>query len=629
MEHTRYHLVFEGFLKDINKTEIGLSLKSTLSLNDSQVADLMAGRRTVLKNNLPKEDAMKLGRELTQSGLKIKAQALAVNQKNNPEDLRKHLLDGGLDQYFASKYKHPDDELDTRASMLILAAFPVVSYLILPLIGLSLLFPVISLSIWSTQPVAALIQLIASAICFAPIAWLWPKPAKIEGIEIDHDTEELLERLVHGLAEHLNAPKIKRIELVESPVLAVHQSPVEWLTNSSTLEVGLPVLEALNLQQFVGLLAMRITPLSLTFYSRSWGLFIQWYNALRSRYKPWAVLLDNWVLPMHEHQDQRGAAIARDLVGFQESLRIQRIEKRFSQLNRDWPEFVEYCRKMRIKGTHWEALVEKEAKSDTKDEEVQALFRMATPALWVLSTTDGYQRAFSRRENSPAFEMPGLKLWQHYQKFNPLQERFSKLMIRPEALVPPSESPKKQNALNAIRLNKQATDVLQAQRLMIETALVMHEKPKKPKDVNKLIAKWRTTSAGFWPEGFMQHKLFPLAKKVFLTLQTLQQIDLWNIDDRTLDVNKHPARDKQILTLHKKWLEQASTLPALPLLGTQSSKLIEQIQISAGNTPLDNFTKAEIIENTSYWLDFVGIYWTFIAGQILQPKTFADEMKDQ
>jgi len=627
MEYTRYHLVFEGFLRELNRTEISLALKTELHLSDAQVADLMAGRRTVLQNNLPKDSAQTLGRKLTKQGLKVSAQALTINQKNNPADLRQHLMDGGIDQYFASRFKHPDEELDTRVSLLILASFAVLTYLVLPLFGLRLLAPTLSVSAWVSQPVAVLFQLLFALIFFAPLLWLWPRSTPIDGIELDHETEELLEQLVRSMAHHLSAPAVTRIVLVQSPVLTIRQTPLAWIQNQSTLEIGLPVLEAFNLQQFVGLLAMRMSPLSSGFYARTWGLFIQWYTALRTRYKPWALLLNNWVLPMHQHQAQRSAAIARNLVGLQETTRLQRIEKRFSELNRDWPEFTVFCQKMRIRGTHWHELVAKESSDDDKADEVQALFRMAAPALWILSTSEGYQRAFVRQQgHTPAFETSGVDLWQQFQRFTPLQERFQKLMIRPEALVPPSEAPKRQNALNALRLNRLAGDVLKAQRQRIDQALGLPVKVKKMQDMATLVTRWRAASASFWPEHFLQHKSFPLAKDIFLSLQTLQQLRLWTIEDGLLDVSKRRARDKQLMALYGKWLAQTALLPPLPLIRDDAKTLQDQIQHIAGAQLLAEFDVDGVVTLLDYWLTIMICYWTLVAGQILQPRTFHEEM---
>ncbi len=629
MEHARYHLVFEGFKPETNKTAISFSLKDQLNLSDSQLGDMMAGRRTVLKQNLAKDAAMTLGKELTQMGLIIKAQALAVNQKNSPDDVRKHLMQGGLDQYFASKYRHPDDELDTRASLLILALFAVLTYAILPVIGLLLLLPLMSFSIWSDQFLAALIQSSFALLLFVPAVILRPQPTKPEGLTLEQDTEELLWQMVEKLAGHLSAPNIDAIILVENPVLTIHQTPIQWLKNRSTLEVGLPLLEALNLQQFVGMLAMRMTPLSSTFYMRSWGLFIQWYSALRRRHKPWALLLDNWVLPMHEHQNKRANDIARELVGYQESVRLQRIEKRFAQLHRDWPEFIEFCRKMRVRGKNWAALVSKEAQSEKKADEIHALFRIESPALWVLSTTDGYQKVFARQANGSLFEMQGAVLWQQFQRLSPLQDRFAQMMVRPEALIPPTEIVKKKKGLNAIVLNHQASDVLAAQRQMIEQALGMHEKPKKLKDVNKLIAKWRTTSGSFWPEDTLQHKMLPLAKSVFSALQTVQQISLWVFDEDKIPDGKHAARDKQVMQLHAKWIEQISKLPALPLISTGGNKLLDQVNFSTEKAGKTSLAAVDVLQMQPYWLDLMVVYWTFIAGQIMKPKTFAEAMEGE
>lgn len=629
MEYERYHLVFEGFLRELNRTEISLALKTELQLSDAQVADLMAGRRTVLQNNVPKDRAQTLGRRLTKQGLKVSAQALAINQKNNPADLRRHLMDGGIDQYFASRVKHPEDELDTRVSLLILASIAVLNYVILPVLGLRLLMPTLALSAWAAQPLAVLVQMLFALMFFAPLLWLWPRSSPIDGIELDAETEELPDHLVRSLAYHLAAPRVRRIVLVKGPVLTIRQTPLDWLQNQSTLEIGLPVLEALTLQQFVGLLAMRMSPLASGFYARTWGLFLQWYNALRSRNKSWALLLSGWVLPMHQHHAERSALIVRDLVGVQETARLQRIEKRFTELNRDWPEFTEFCRNMRIRGSQWSALVAQEPDGDTPPDAVQALFRMAAPALWILSTSDGYQRALERkRDQTPAFEMTGRDLWQQFQRLRPLQERFKRLMIRPEALVPPSDAQQKPIALNALRLNRLAKEVLDAQRRRVEQALGLQTPSKKAPDMARLVAKWRAASAGVWPGDCLTHKDFPLAKSVFLTLQTLQQMKLWAVEAGPLAGAQLALRNKQLMLLYRKWLEQSAKLPALPLLMGDAKTLQAQIQHSAGPTLLAEWSPDAAIEQLDFWLTIMICYWTWVAGQILQPPTLVEKMAD-
>lgn len=629
MENARYHLVFEGFKPDANKTAVSFSLKDQLELSDSQVNDMMAGRRTVLKQNLTKDSAKELGRELTQAGLIIKAQALAVNQKNSPEDVRKHLLNGGIEQYFASRFHHPDDELDTRLSLIILAAFAVLTYLVLPVVGLLILRPLLDLSVWSGQFAPAFLQLVFAVLFFIPAIVLRPRATRIEGIAVDRDTEELLWQLTDSLAAYLSAPAISQIFLVDNPVLNVHQNPKQWITNRCTLEIGLPVLESLNLQQFVGLLAMRMTPRASKFYNRTWGLFIQWYLALRHIHKSTALLLNNWVLPMYEHQDTRAKDIAIDLVGLAETQRLQRIEKRFTELERDWPEFIEYCQRLRIRGTGWHTLVAGVTKTEKKTDEVHALFRIESPALWALSTTDGYQKAISRQLGESAFTMPGQQLWQQFQRYIPLADRFSNQMIKPQALIPPTQSVSRKKRPNALRLNRQAQDVLSTQKLMIEESLGMHDKPKKLKNVNDLIAKWRATSAGFWPEDAQSHKLFPIAKSAFVSLQTLQQIGLWNIADSKIPAGKHTICDKQIDKLYQKWLTQIYKLPALPQLPGAGSKLGDQVQAALNKGELPEFNAEQVRAHLDFWSNLMDVYWVFIAGQILKPKTFADEIDEQ
>ena len=83
------------------------------------------------------------------------------------------------------------------------------------------------------------------------------------------------------------------------------------------------------------------------------------------------------------------------------------------------------------------------------------------------------------------------------------------------------------------------------------------------------------------------------------------------------------------MQLHAKWVEQISKLPALPLISASGNKLVDQVNLSTEKAGKTELAAADILELRPYWQDLMVVYWTFIAGQILKPKTFADEMEDQ
>ena len=611
MEHARYHLIFEGFKPGINKTAVSFTLKDQMALKDSQLADMMAGRPTVLRQNLDKAAAMRLGKELSQTGLVVKAKALAAHQKNSPEAVRKHLLNGGLDQYFASRYRHADEDLDTILRLVLLAAFAFGTYLILPIIGLTVLVPVISATVWATQPMAALIQTLFAILLFAPAVFLFPKPKAPEGLELDRETEEFLFALIDNVAEHLSAPKIKRVFLVENPIATFRQTPQQWVTNTADLEIGLPVLEMLNMQQFVGLLAMRMTPLSSALHARTWGLFSQWYNALRIKQKRWALLLSNWVHPIRDHQQKRGFTITRDLVGFKIAQQLQKLDKRFDQLNRDWPEFVDYCERLRLRGNNWQNLIGKLDKVDDQASDLEALFRIESPALWLLSTADGYQKMFQKEQSTDNVAMSGLKLWQQFQTYLPLLEQFQTRLLRPEALYPPVGSTRTKRHNNALLVNRRASAVVNAQLQHIERRLGLQEKPKKEKDINVLLQKWRDSSAGLWPQQAHESTKLPLLKALFNAMQTLQQMAAWSSVTSRLNGVQLKQQRQQLKILKQKWQTQCDLLPALPLLGN-GKKLTEQLA--------HNNAEYSIEASLVHWQAVISTYWVYVAGQVLMER---------
>ncbi len=616
MEHAQYHLIFEGFKPGVSKTAVSFTLKDQLNLSDKQLADMMAGRETVLRQNLDKKEAVRLGKDLMATGLVVKAKALAVNQKNSPEEVRKHLMQGGLDQYFASRYRHPDEDLETMFSLILLAALAVGTYLLLPILGLMILKPVLSLSVWSTQLISAVIQTTIGALMFVPAFWLFPRPAKIEGLELDRDTEELLFALIDNVSIFLSAPSISKVVLVETPTIVIHQTPKQWLTGSATLELGLPVMEMLNMKQLVGLLAIRFTPLSSTLYSKTWGLFIQWYTALRTKQKSWAMLLRSWVKPIQEHQKTRGFDIARALVGYQSAKQLQKLDKRFEQLSTDWPEFIDYCQRLRIRGSEWRALIGKFEQGEKASDDSQALFRIDSPALWLLSTINGYQKMFLQDHAADGRVMNSQQLWKHFQWYIPAADAFQKKLLRPEALFPPVGLAPKKTHQNAILVNRRASQVVNTQKQLIEQTVGLKEKPKKPVNLQALSQKWRETSAGIWPKKVFGSKQLPLLTTIFGALQTLQQMEAWMSLGNKLSEKQLVQKNHNLSSLAEKWLKHAAQLPALPLLGN-GAKLSDQIPLS--------MEPQDIEAQLTYWQNVISIYWVGIAGRLLEEEESGEE----
>lgn len=633
MEHAKYHLVFEAFQDGANKTVVSLTLKNEFKLTDVQIGNLMAGRQTVLKSNLSKDDAKALGQRLTKAGLKVKAQALAVNQKSSPEDLRKHLQEGGLDQYFASRYRHPPDELDTRISLIILVSIPVFCYVILPLISLILLLQVLSFSVWIEQTFAAATQTLIAALLLVPGVLTRPRVRPLSGISLDPSTEDLFYQLSEKLSNHLDAPKISSIHLVDTPELHTKQSFLQWLKGESALVVGLPILESLNLQQFVGLLSVRVAPVSSTFYHRTWGLFLQWYEALHHLNAELARRLDSWIQPLQEHQSDRGFKISQNLIGMTESLFVQRTEKRFHQLFADWDAFLTFRSELRILGFEWASLIQvkqTEKTASNNQEEVLANFRMSSPAIWLLSTSDGYQKMFAKQQPKYFFKMRASDLWQNFQKYQRMKRQFDIKLWPVDMLAPPAEvntdPAKKKN--NPITLFKKGADLRNAQKQLIEHALGVRKKAPEQGKVDKMLASWREYSARYWTEGATQHKIFPVAKQLYATLQTVQQMHYWMIDGDKLSTPANTLKREQINKLYQKLLTQSQKLPALPLLPATGKSLYSQLFVGLTQVQQGSEGLAAATALLKYWQFFLQVYWTFLAGQLLLNTMSSNQSDD-
>lgn len=419
MATRHYHLVCQGFRDDrVNKTELSLTLKTKMKLSDAQVADLMASRRFILARNLPAEKAQTLGKKLVKAGLNIKAESADANQKVSADELRQHLLDGGLSHYFAGRYRHPKDELETRLSLVVLASVPILAWLILPLIGLSLLRPLLSLSIWSGQFLAALSQLLIAVVLFLPAVALWPqKPEKkSSGIELDEENELLLYAIVEEVSQYLMGPRIKTVLLIEGPVLRLRQTPLQWLRREVDLEVGLAHLESMNLQQFVGSLVYQVTPHSPSFYYWCWSLYLYWSSALQRRFPAMVEPLLQWLQPMHDHQSQRQSSSAQALIGPREAMRLNALYKQLEQIQQHWDAFDQYCKAQQRLPTDWADWLKLPASETEKGEGVEGQFRMNAPAQWALSNSTAYGKALARHHEQGEQPEPARTLWQAFLK---------------------------------------------------------------------------------------------------------------------------------------------------------------------------------------------------------------------
>ncbi|TCS43969.1 hypothetical protein [Reinekea marinisedimentorum] len=614
MEHVRYHLVFQSFKEGINKTEACFLLKSALSLSDRQVAEMMANRRCVLKSNLAREEAIKLGRLLSQKGLNLKAEALATHQKSSPDDLKKQLREGGLEQFFASRFRHTEDEFDTILSLGVLAALPALTYIILPLIGLLLLLPLISVSTWSQQPLAALLQLLFSLLLFVPAIILLPKNQPPQGLEVDPETEELLYQLLQGLQVYLAAPAIRKVTFVDRPVIAINQSPKQWLLRRCTLVIGLPMLEALTLHQLIGMLALELSPVSKNLYQRTWGFFLLWRSAVKQRNESWAGLLDNWVTPIARHQNERALAIAGQLVGFEQKATLIEAQKTLSLVHNDWPDFSDYCRQLNAKPV-WQKFIKTVAVTDDSGS-AQTSLRFNAPALWVLSTTEGYQKAIGRDQHAAKFTIAASSLWQHFQHYIQRRELFFRLGIEPLSLMP-TKPGRKGHGKNAHKLNQQAGKILDCQYDKISVALGISKDA--PCDLKAETLIWQQLSAPFWPAAAETDKLFPTARTAYQAIQLLLQMQQWLKAGR-LSGPKQTLRNRQLSALQQNFSSLCQKLQPMPVLGGNTRSFADQLNHAAVRRIDDPLSAQEISQNLNPWLNLLTVYWITVSGRLLNAE---------
>lgn len=610
MSAQRFHLVCLGFQDSVsNKTQLSLTLKEQLKLNDAQLADLMANRRAVLARNLPEEKARQWAKKLTRAGLIIEAETATANQKISADELRQHLLDGGLSHYFAGRYRHPDEEMETRFSLLILAAIPFAVYLLLPLIALLLILPLISLSVWSTQPGAALAQLIIAGLVLVPAALFWPRRPPTEGLELDPDTELLLFALTHEITTYLNTASVTAIRISDAPFVTVRQSPAQWVRRRCELEIGLPYLQAVTLQQLAGELTRQLGTLAPPFTYWTWGAFIQWQQTL-ARLKPaWSNALRQRVAPMVEHLEARQTAMMQTLIGHREARQVARLTQKLNSLRALWPEFQAFCTTLGATADNWVAWIGPAEAAPAADEESsQGQFRMASPAAWVVSNAAGYQKALHREAGAQVAASTLLKQYQTYQKH---RQRVEATGIAVDALVPPA-SAISGKVVRPAQVMRHYNATRATQKAAMAHALGLQKNPPKH-DLAALTQRWRGSAQGLWPKAALSHPNLALGRALFSALQSAQQLDLWARFEPKTDEAKS-LRDRQLTRLYLNWYQAMLKLPALPLgAATGRQSLAQQLALAegGGNSP------APSTADTGRWVNTLQIYWTMVAGSLL------------
>lgn len=608
MSAQRFHLVCLGFQDSVsNKTQLSLTLKEQLKLSDAQLADLMANRRTVLARNLPEEKARQWAKKLTRAGLIIEAETATANQKISADELRQHLLDGGLSHYFAGRYRHPDEELETRFSLLILAAIPFAVYLLLPLIALLLVLPLISVSVWASQAGAALTQLIIAGVLLVPAALFRPRRPPAEGLELDPDTELLLFALTHEITTYLNTASVTAIRISNAPFVTVRQSSLQWLRRRCEVEIGLPYLQAVTLQQLTGEMTRQLGALAPPFTYWTWGAFKQWQHTL-ARLKPdWSGALMVRVTPMVEHLQSRQEAMMQTLIGHREARQVTRLTRKLNSLMPVWPEFQSFCTTLGVTADQWaEWIGPAESTPDVDEETSQGQFRMASPATWVLSSAAGYQKALNREAG---VRMPASTLLKHYQTYQKHQQRVGQTGIDVDALVPPA-SAISGKAVRPAQVMRHYNATRATQKAAMAHALGLQKNPPK-QDLASLTQRWRSSAQGVWPRAALSHPNLALGKTLFSALQSAQQLHLWaGFEPATQEATS--LRDRQLARLYLNWYQTMLKLPALPLgapAGRQS--LAQQLALP------EQWDAPASLSQTGRWVNTLQIYWTMVAGSLL------------
>ena len=619
MSAQRFHLVCLGFKDSVaNKTQLSLTLKEQLKLSDGQLADLMANRRTVLARNLPEEKARQWAKKLTRAGLDIEAQTATANQKISADELRQHLLDGGLSHYFAGRYRHPDEELETRFSLLILAAIPFAVYLLLPLIAVLLVLPLLSLAIWTSQAGAALTQLIIAGVLLAPLALFWPRHRPTRGLDLDPDTELLLFALTQEITTYLNCAAVTAIRISDAPFISVQHSPGQWARRRFDVEIGLPYLHAVTLQQLAGELTRQLGELAPPFNYWTWGVFLHWQQSL-ARLKPaWSGALTLRIKPMAEHFQTRQQAMMQTLIGHREARQVARLNLKLNSLRPLWAEFQAFCTTLGVTPDSWsEWIGPKEAITKADDDASQGQFRMATPATWVLSNAEGYQKALHREAGARVAVATLLKQFQGYQKH---RQRVAETGIVIDALVPPvGVATTSDKAEHPARLMQHYYATLATQKAAIAYALGLKKKPPK-QDLADLTRHWRNSARGLWPVTSLKHPNLMLGRALFSALQSVQHLQLW-AGFEVKDDQAKALRERQLIRLYQNGYQAMLKLPALPLgAAPGKQRLAQQLGMLATADTGSALLHADI----GRWVNTLQIYWTIVAASLLNSGLTVD-----
>lgn len=626
MSAARYHLVCEGFRNaTVHKTQLSLALKQQLKLDDAQLADLMAGRRTVLARNLDETKARGLGQKLSRAGLKVKAETAAAHQKISPEELRHHLMDGGLSHYFAGRYHHPDEELETGLSLALLVAVPALCVIVLPLIALLLVVPLLSISVWLSQPIAAAVQGLIAASLLTPLWWLRPVADRAEGILLEPDTEPLLFALCDEISHYLDAPSVIKIHLSEAPLIRMHQSTFQWLRGHCVLEIGLPYLESTTVQQTAGEIAFQLGEMSTRKYYWQWGSFRLAYRALTQRLPISRGYLDNWIQPMFEHQVQRQRTMVEALIGRQSERELHSIRNHLKPIMNQWPEFSQFGQQLSIHPEHWPAWIKRASKpaAETESEDSPGLFRFTAPATWTLSNAAGYRKTLNH-DRKDRQRIDAGTAWKHFLHIRRARQRLHQNGSFPVSALAPPIGERSSRAFRSTRLRQRYTAMLKAQEANIRHALGLQEKPPK-QNLEALSRAWRDASAPYWDDSAWRHRNLPLAKAVYQALNQAEQIALWARQDVDAQSPARKRRDQQLLALFHRWVKTLKSIPALPMLGVSGNNLETQLVTPA--LPSDVRDAAAIADHCDAWVNSLQIYWTVVAASLLNSQ--ADEETGQ
>lgn len=620
MSAAQYHLVCEGFRTDsVNKTQLSLVLKQQLKLNDAQLADMMASRRTILARNLTEAKARELGLKLGRAGLVVRAETAAAHQKISPEEMRHHLMDGGLNHYFAGRYHHPDEETDTTLSLAVMAGVPALFYFVLPLIALLLAIPLLSPLVWLEQPLAALFQAVWVGLLMTPAWLLRPVPRKRSGLKLEADTETLLYSLCDEISHYLDAPSVVAVYLTNRPGIQLHQTPLQWLRGQCELDIGLPFLDSTSLQQTAGEIAFQVGGLAPRRYYWLWGLYRFGHQALRYRFPALGQRVDGWLSPMLEHQRQRQQAMVEALIGRQAELQLQQLRKQCMPLEQQWLQFHEFCQRLDVTPERWRDWLSHPTAVDSQ-EDTPSLFRINAPAAWALTHAEGYKKALSR-DHTQRFSIPARGLWRQFQAYRQANQRLTKEAFPVSALMPPVGSATSGKP-NPRVLKRHYRAALANQEAAIRHALGLNKKPPR-QELSLLSRAWRDVAGPFWHEEALRHRNLALSKTLYLALTQAEHMELWAKQTLPPGSDSVEVRDRQLLALYHRWLKTIKPLPALPVLAAPGGSA--RAQLLEGWPQPERATAAEVAERCHYWVNSLQIYWTLVAASLLNSQTDVEE----